>query len=104
VRIPPGGSVAALLSIQNRGDLPPGSEYTFQVQQLVGGNVVGGSVYVVRIAGDKIENPFVPPSLAGGLDVRALEELEREAEDLRILPPWMINPVDSGEKNLRKKL
>jgi hypothetical protein len=104
VRIPAGGSVAALISIQNRGDLPPGSEYPFQVQQLVGGKVVGGSVYVVRIAGDKIANPFVPPSLAGGLDVRALEELEREAEDLRVLPPWMINPVDNGEKNLRKKL
>ena len=30
-----------------------GSEYRFQVQQVIGGRVVGGSTYVIRIAGHK---------------------------------------------------
>jgi hypothetical protein len=37
--------------IENHGELPQGSEYRFQVQQFVGGRLVGGSTYVIRIAG-----------------------------------------------------
>jgi hypothetical protein len=36
--------------IENTGELPPGNEYRFQVQQVVGGQVVGGSTYIIRIA------------------------------------------------------
>jgi hypothetical protein len=50
VRLPVHGAGAALIAIENRGELPPGSEYRFQVQQVVRGHVVGGSTYVVRIA------------------------------------------------------
>jgi hypothetical protein len=104
VRIPPFGSVAALFSVQNRGILPPGSEYRFQVQQFALGQLVGGSVYLVRIAGDKVAHPFASQSLGGGLDVRALEELERQAEKRTILLPWMENPAQANEDNLRKRL
>jgi hypothetical protein len=104
VVLQPGANVAALLRIENRGDLAPGSDYTFQVQQFAGGNLVGGSAYKVRIAGDKIAHPFVAPSLAGQLDLDAVEELEREAEDRRYLPPWMKDPVDQSEKNLGKSV
>jgi len=104
VVLQPGANVSALLWIENRGDLAPGSDYTFQVQQFVGGNLVGGSAYKVRIAGRKIAHPFVAPSLAGELDLDAVEELEREAEDRRYLPPWMEDPVDQSEKNLEKSV
>jgi hypothetical protein len=104
VVLQPGANVAALLRIENRGDLAPGSDYNFQVQQFAGGNLVGGSAYKVRIAGDQIAHPFVAPSLAGQLDLDAVEELEREAEDRRYLPPWMKDPVDQSEKNLGKSV
>lgn len=52
-QLPAHGAAAALMVIENRGELPEGSEYRFQVQQLVQGHVVGGSTYVIRIAGHK---------------------------------------------------
>jgi hypothetical protein len=63
VRIPAFGLSAALLSIRNRGTLEDGSEYQFQVQQIVHAQVVGGSTYVVRIAGEKKVPPVVPLQL-----------------------------------------
>ncbi len=104
VLLAPGASAALLLSIENRGSLPPGSDYTLHVQQLVAGHLVGGSAYVVRIAGGKIAHPFIAPSLTGELDLEALEELEREAEGRRHLPPWIENPVDQSENNLGKRV
>jgi len=50
VRLPAYGVGAALMLIENRGELPPGSEYRFQVQQIVAGRVVGGSTYEIRVA------------------------------------------------------
>ena len=50
VRLPAHGVGAALTVMENGGELPPGSEYRFQVQQVVQGRVVGGSTYVIRIA------------------------------------------------------
>jgi photosystem II stability/assembly factor-like uncharacterized protein len=51
VELAPHGAAAALMVIENHGELPQGSEYRFQVQQFVGGRLVGGSTYVIRIAG-----------------------------------------------------
>jgi len=51
VRLPRHGVGAALMVIENTGKLPPGSEYRYQVQQVVRERVVGGCTYVVRIAG-----------------------------------------------------
>ncbi|HEX6702773.1 MAG TPA: hypothetical protein VF101_18750 [Gaiellaceae bacterium] len=53
VQLPPHGASAALLVMENHGELPEGSEYTFQVQQVVRERVVGGSTYVIRIAGPR---------------------------------------------------
>lgn len=50
VRLPVHGVGAALMVIDNTGELPPGSDYRFQVQQVIRGRVIGGSTYVVRIA------------------------------------------------------
>jgi hypothetical protein len=61
VRLPAHGVGAALMVIANTGELPPGSEYRFQVQQVVGRRVIGGSTYVIRIAGRSEPRPQVSP-------------------------------------------
>jgi hypothetical protein len=53
VRLPPHGAGAALLAIENHGELPAGSEYRFQVQQVAKERVIGGSTYVIRIPGHR---------------------------------------------------
>jgi hypothetical protein len=53
VRLPGHGAGVALMLIENHGELPKGSEYRFQIQQVVGGRMVGGSTYVIRIAGHR---------------------------------------------------
>jgi hypothetical protein len=53
VRIPALGKVTALIHVRNIGELEPGSEYCFQVQQEVRGVVTGGSTYIIPIAGEK---------------------------------------------------
>ena len=42
------------MAFENHGELPRGSEYRFQIQQVVGGRVIGGSTYVIRIAGHRV--------------------------------------------------
>ena len=61
VELPPHGAAAALITIENHGELPKGAEYRFQVQQVVNGRVVGGSTYVVRIAGHQARERTGPP-------------------------------------------
>lgn len=58
VHLPPHGASAALLVIENHGELPEGSEYRFQVHQVVKERVVGGSTYVIRIAGYREPEPI----------------------------------------------
>jgi hypothetical protein len=57
----PHGAAAALMAIENHGELSQGSEYRFQVQQFVGGRLVGGSTYVIRIAGPATPARTGPP-------------------------------------------
>jgi len=104
VRIPPFGFSAALLSIRNRGTLEEGSEYQFQVQQQVQSQVVGGSTYVVRIAGLKKFPPApIFPSQRTDLDLEELERIERQSEALQYVPPWAANIIDARKKQLGKK-
>jgi hypothetical protein len=63
VQLPPFGAASMAFRIENRGALPPGSRYTFHVQQIVGGIVVGGSAYVVHIDGNT--QPIVIPVIGG---------------------------------------
>ena len=60
VKIPPFSSVASFFAVTNTGKLEPGTRYWFNVQQFVGGKLVGGSTYVVKIFGDLV-NPNVSP-------------------------------------------
>jgi len=62
VLIPPYGAVAARLTIDNHGSLPFGQRYTFQVQQVVNGTVVGGSRYIVCIEGTRALPNAVQPA------------------------------------------
>ena len=60
VQIPPFGSVASFFTVTNTGTLVAGTRYYFNVQQFVGGALVGGSTYVVKIFGNlinSIDNP-----------------------------------------------
>jgi len=101
VRIPPYGFATAAIQIRNTGQLKPGSEYRFQVQQVVKEAVVGGSVYVVRIAG----TPELTPSLfADSVDIR--KEIQPEQESggrrLKYVPPWAQQIVKDRENLLNK--
>ncbi|MBI1744423.1 hypothetical protein HYR54_15340 [Candidatus Acetothermia bacterium] len=105
VRLPAFGFVAALLSIRNTGTLEEGSENRFEAQQLVKGEVVGGSTYVVRIAGARKFPPIiVADSQRTDLDLRTLERIEREAEEIRYVPPWAKDIVETREKEQGKKI
>jgi hypothetical protein len=53
VHLPAHGAGAALIVIENHGELADGSEYRFQIQQVVGERVIGGSTYVIRIPGQR---------------------------------------------------
>src|SRR5713101_1295234 len=89
VRIPAFGHCAMLLSVQNRGVLPEGSRYQFQVQQKIGAQVVGGSTYIVRVAGQKKLPPASPQS---------------EVEAPRYVPAWAKDLVEARERLLGKRL
>ncbi|MDQ3930015.1 MAG: hypothetical protein M3328_12825, partial [Chloroflexota bacterium] len=81
--------VAARFSVENEGTLAPGSEYRFQVQQIVKDQVVGGSVYVVRIAGEQ-----AVPVWDG-----KLEEVGTK-DKLQYLPNWIQEVVQARVNEL----
>jgi photosystem II stability/assembly factor-like uncharacterized protein len=58
VHLPPHGAGAALMVVENHGELPKGSAYRFEVQQVVGRHVIGGCTYVIRIAGHEERRPI----------------------------------------------
>jgi hypothetical protein len=101
VRLPPYGFVTAAIQVRNTGELKPGSEFRFQVQQAVDGVVAGGSMYVVRIAG----TPEPAPSpVADSVDTRKETRPEQERGGLRLkyVPPWAEQMVKDREKLLKK--
>lgn len=61
VELAPFGFCAALISIRNAGRLPAGNRYRFEVQQEVSGRVVGGSTFVIPVAGEKDKPPELAP-------------------------------------------
>lgn len=104
VRIPPFGFSAALLSIRNRGILEEGSEYQFEVQQQVQGQVVGGSTYVVRIAGvKKLPVPLVLPTMLTGQDEQEVARIERESERFQYAPPWAKDIIEARKQEQGKE-
>lgn len=92
VRIPPFGFVAARLSIRATGALEPGGEYTFSLRQettsqeaereKAARRVLGGSTYIVRIAGKKqhpprLVTPLLSPARRAGQRERGCEDAVR---------------------------
>lgn len=101
VRLRGFGSGAALLVIGNLGDLPEGSEYRFQAQQLVDGRVVGGCTYVVRIAGRR---RLPPPLIAPSQQFRPQSGQRMETpEELVNVPPWMVELAEEREVVVGKR-
>lgn len=101
VRLPAHGVGAALMVIENGGQLPPGSEYRFQVQQVVQRRVVGGSTYVVAIAGlPKLPPPLVAPSHR--IDPKTGKPPIMPPTPLRDVPAWMTEIVEERAEVLGK--
>ncbi len=90
IRIPGYGFITAAINIRNTGQLKAGIKFQFQVQQIVKGAVVGGSVYVVRTAG----TPELKPQ----------KELQEEGSRSRLgyIPPWAQLHVAERQKRLGK--
>jgi hypothetical protein len=98
------GLVSNVIRPQYRG-LEEGSEYRFEVQQTVNKQVVGGSTYVVQIAGvRKAQPPHIPESLRLDLDVKEINRIEKEAEPYKYLPPWAEDIVDARETEPGKQV
>jgi hypothetical protein len=92
VIIPAGGQVKALIMVEAAGPLPHGERYQFEVQQAVAGQIVGGSTYIVPVAG----RPVIPVSLAPSDD-----ELVTDAG--RFLQPWLVQGWIDREKQQGKR-
>jgi hypothetical protein len=86
VLLPPFGAASMLFTVENRGALPLGSRYTFHAQQLVAGKVVGGSAYVVRVAGN--QSPVLIPATG--------------TEGLGWVPPYAEAQISAREASLGK--
>lgn len=104
VRLEPFGFCAALLEIVNQGTLAPGCDYRFEVQQMEKDRVVGGSTYVVCIEGERKQpEQVVVPSHDVKLGHERLEQIEREAEPLKYVPPHAREIVEKREKEQGRK-
>ncbi len=100
VRIPAYGTITAAINVRNTGELKAGSEFQFHVQQVVGESVIGGSVYVVRIAGTP---ELRPPFFADSVDVRKPFTEEQEGgERQKYVPPFARQIVADRESLLKK--
>lgn len=104
VQLKPYEFCAAKLNIQNTGGLPEGSQYTFHIQQQVSGTVVGGAMYVVRIAGNlKFTLPPLALTIQPNVDVIEASDVDGAADDFRYVPPWAADIVAAAEKAAGKK-
>jgi predicted nucleic acid-binding Zn-ribbon protein len=90
VYIDPNEFCAAVLYINITRPLSPGSEYYFEVQQLINDDVlVGGSTYVIRSVDD-----------APRLTRSQFEEKEEEVSADSYIHPWLNPPVQFKQKQL----
>jgi hypothetical protein len=93
VRIPPGGRVRALLNLESAGPLPPGAVYRVEVQQTVAAALVGGSTFVVRVAGTAKAPPSLEPS-----DDQVVSDAGR------FIQPWLHAAWQARQKQQGRRL
>ena len=104
VELAPRASCAAYVIVRVTGPLPAGSEHRFDVQQISARwedelgyptPLVGGSTFVVRIAGEAPEIPAEP----------ALHEHELvDVDILPFMPPWMVAHVERQQLASGKRI
>lgn len=101
VEIPAFGAAHAFFTIVNRGTLPEGAEYRFTVKQSGQRAPAGGSVYVVRIAGNRPQpHRLVAPSHDYRLYLKHRTTLEEA--DPTSLPSWIRYEVNAQRLNTVK--
>lgn len=98
------GFDAAYIRIKNKGVLPEGSKYSFDILQLKNGAVMGGSEYVIRIAGDMkpFEFEFLPDINSKNYNMKDLHRLKRESLEQKYLPPWVEEEKQRREEEMGK--
>jgi hypothetical protein len=110
VELAPYGYCAALLRVEPKARLEEGSRYTFDVLQFVRDNKretpaeVGGGRYVVVVMGDpKHREPEIAPSVHPDTSEEEREQMEREGEELRYVPPWAEELVKAREEEQHRR-
>ena len=98
IQLRPYGSGGLLLRMYNSGDLEPGRDHVFQVRQEVAGAIAGGSVYVIRIEGNR-----ELPELGEAEDIdMPLDEMTRRLVESRHLPHFIDVNVKAREADLQR--
>ena len=109
VRIPPFGSGAMLLRIENTGAVAPGTRWRLEIQQhqqVKGheGTVVGGSTLEVVMDGDaKVPKREVPITMDPTADREERERVEREGKGQLFIPEWMREQKELAEREREMK-
>ena len=104
ITLPPFGFCAALIRIETKGNLEPGSKYRFNVQKRVREAALGGNTYVVTIDGDpKLNRPLVAPSHDPDLPQRERDRLREGGELGRFIPPGAEQLIQDREAEQHKE-
>jgi hypothetical protein len=107
VLLPAFGEAAVAIAVELGGTLTAGARYGFDVQQLAGGQVIGGGRYIVVMQGDPPDGDELeklrPPTHDPTTPREEAERLEREAERLRFVPPFARRIVEDREREQGKR-
>jgi hypothetical protein len=96
--------VGAILEFE--GESLRRGERTIHVQQILDGEVAGGSLYTVGMADEQTPGPDIVDDHRLDrtvIDPSKLRELEEEAEKWRYVPPWIKDVIEEREVELGKK-
>jgi hypothetical protein len=104
ITLPPFSFCAALIRIETKGNLEPGSKYRFNVKERVKEAAVGGNTYVVTIDGDpKLNRPLVAPSHDPDLPQRERDRLREGGELGRFIPPGAEHLIQDRQAEQHKE-
>jgi hypothetical protein len=99
------GFGAVYMRLRSTGDLPEGMRYPFNVLQLRNNRVVGGSEFIVRIAGDLKPFKFdqLPDLKEKNFEMVELHRRKLEAQEQRFLPSWILEQKKRREEEMGKR-